>query len=140
MSEYKKMGFDLPQMIRSLPPDVRELAQQRMEWVHTAQRQLGMEPRNDSILTYKYAIGELEDDDVPSAIAKELVFVDRLYKQTSYGRILEDVLRGIADHIRRKYKLSWTDTWDITRFYGATMLKLYCARTQMDVNAALQTE
>ena len=100
---------------------------QRVEWVHSAQRQYGMDPRNDSILTYKYAIGENEDD-VPSAIAAELVFVDKLYKQTPYGRLLEDVLRGIADSMKRKYNLPWNETWEIVRFYGPTMLKLYCLK------------
>lgn len=114
------------------------MALERVEWVHSAQRERGMEPRNDSILTYKYAMEELDDDDddVPSSIAAELVFVDRLYKTTNYGRLLEDVLRGIADSMKRKYKLSWNDTWEIVRFYGPTMLKLYCFKHSEAVKAA----
>ena len=122
------MPFDLTEAIEALSSTEREIALERVEWVHSAQRQRGMEPRNDSILTYKYAIGELEEDDVPSTIAAELVFVDKLYKHTNYGRIVEDVLRGIADAMKRKYNLSWNDTWDIVRFYGPTMLKLYCLK------------
>lgn len=120
------MPFDLTTSIDALSPTKREFALQRVGWVQSAQRQLGMEPRSDSILTYKYAIGDCEDDDVPSSIAAELVLVDELYKQTDYGRLLEDVLRGIAHSMKLKYKLSWTETWEIVRFYGPTMLKLYC--------------
>lgn len=126
------MPFDLTDAINTLSPSKRDLALQRVEWVHSAQRQYGMEPRNDSMLTYKYAIGN-EEDDLPSSIAKELVFVDQLYKKTEYGRIIEDVLRGIAESMKSKYKLPWTETWEIVRFYGPTMLKLYCL-THSNIN------
>ena len=122
------MPFDLTESIDALSPSKRELAIQRVEWVQSAQRQQGMEPRNDSILTYKYAIGEHDEDDVPSSIAAELIFVDKLYKQTEYGRLLEDVLRGISESMKRKYNLPWNETWEIVRFYGPTMLKLYCLK------------
>ena len=122
------MPFDLAKSLASVPEDQRPSVVQRLELVYAAQRRLGMEPRNDSQLTWKYAVGELEEDDVPSAIASELVIVDALYKNTEYGTIVEDTMREVADHIKKKYRLSWTDAWEITRFYVPSMLKLYCAK------------
>ena len=67
--------------------------------------------------------------DVPSSIANELVFVDMICKKTTYCAIIEYAMRIIAFKIKRKYNnLTWTDTWDITRFYVPSMLKLYCIR------------
>ena len=102
--------------------------QARVQAVQAAQRCLGMEPRNDSRLTYLYAVGDCMAHEPPSVIAHELVTVDTIYRETEYGQIIEDVLRELAAHLRRTYALSWTDTWDIVRFYGPTMLKLYLVR------------
>lgn len=122
------MPFDLTESIDALSPTRRNVASERVAWVQSVQRQLGMEPRNDSLLTYKYAIGEVNDDDVPSTIAKELVFVDELYRTSNYGAILEEALRAIAEAMKRKYNLPWAETWEVVRFYGPTMIKLYCVR------------
>ena len=123
------MGFNLQTALNAVPPEQRDVVNSRIELVHSAQRRLGMEPRNDSQLTFRYGIDDLEDDDIPSAIANELVVVDKIYNTSSYPLIVEDVLRELADHIKHRYRLSWTDTWEIVRFYGPTMLKLYCFRT-----------
>ncbi len=37
-------------------------------------------------------------------------------------------MREVAHHMKHKYRLSWTDAWEITRFYAPTMLKLYCIK------------
>jgi hypothetical protein len=86
----------------------------------------GMEPRNDSRLTFNYAISG--DEELPSTIANELVIVDKIYKTTQYGNLIEEVLRQIAAFVKKRYRLTWDDAWDITRFYGPTMLKLYCMK------------
>lgn len=126
---HKKMGtFSLRRALETLPNDERTAASARVAMVHAAQERLGMEPRDDSILTFKYATNQLEDEDVPSAIASELFIVDRIHKETPYSSIIEDVLRDMADFVRRKYRLDWTTTWQIVRFYGPTMLKLYCVK------------
>lgn len=119
------MPFDLANSLASLPENRRREVSQKLEMVYAAQRRLGMEPRNDSQLTWNYATDVL-DDDVPSAIANELLIVDRIFAMTPYSRIVEYVLRGIAQHVKYKYRLSWTDAWEITRFYGPLMTKLYC--------------
>ena len=127
------MVFSLTSRLSQLPIEQREVASKRIEMIHNAQRRLGMEPRDDSQLTYNYAIGILNDDEVPSAIANELVVVDRIYRTTEYGTLVEDVLREIAAHIRRKYRLPWTTTWDIVRFYGPTLFKLYCIKSEQTI-------
>ena len=65
----------------------------------------------------------------PSTIAKELIAVDYIFKNTNYGNIVEDVMREVAGHFRAKYKLNWNETWEITKFYVPDMLKLYCLKT-----------
>ena len=120
------MGFDLIKSVNALPELERRAAWKRIASIHREQRELGMEPRNDSQLTFKYAIKEI--DDAPREIANELMVVDRIYNDTEYSAIIEDVLREIAHHIKRKYNLSWSDTWELVRFYGPTMLKLYCLK------------
>ena len=123
------MPFDLTEALNTLPATEREHVSNKIELVHNAQRRLGMEPRNDSQLTFNYACGLLEEDDVPSTIASELVIVDKIFKETEYAAIIEDVLREIAHHFKFKYNLSWSDTWEMVRFYGPTMLKLHCIKT-----------
>ena len=122
------MPFDIDTALAELPEKKRVIAEQRVAAVHAAQRLKGMEPRKDSQLTFKYAIDD-SSVDVPSSIANELVIVDMICQKTFYCAIIEYVMRIIAFKIKRKYtNLTWTDTWDITRFYVPSMLKLYCVR------------
>ena len=121
--------FSISKELSKYDSEQRKSVEKRIELVHLAQRRLGMEPRDDSLLTYKYACGELEEDGyVPSSVANELYIVDSLYQTTQYGTLIEDVLREIASIVKKKYKISWDDTWTIVRFYGPTMLKMYCSR------------
>ncbi len=119
------MPFSLTTELSKLSPEKKKVAQQRIQNVHDIQRTMGMEPRDDSKLTYNYAISD-EEDVSPSTIANELVIVDNLYKNTEYPNIIEEVLREIANFVKNKYRLTWNEAWDVTRFYGPTMLKLYC--------------
>jgi hypothetical protein len=121
------MTFNLEDALANLDPAARTIARRRIGLVHAAQRRLGMEPRNDSQLTWKYGIGELEGD-VPSAIASELVVVNRLFCDTGYGAVLEEAMSAIAEHLRQKYRLSWTAVWEVTRFYAPSMLKMHFAK------------
>lgn len=121
------MPFDINEALSALPESERAIAQQRIGMIHAAQRQQGMEPRTDSILTYKYAMGALHDD-VPSSIATELVVVDTICKKTKYCEILEHVMRQIAAILKSRYQLTWTDAWIVARFYVPSMLKLHCFR------------
>lgn len=126
MYASKKMPFSLTNELQQLSAEAREAAMEKVDMVRAAQRARGMEPRDDSRLTYTYAMSD--GTELPSVIADELVMVDKIYQTTPYGRILEEVLREIANFVRSKYRLSWIDTWEVTRFYGPTMLKLYCLK------------
>ena len=119
------MKFNLETRLSTL----NEAQLSRIEDVRRAQATLGMTPRNDSILTYNYAIGDIPDYmDDPKVVAKELVIVDHIYANTNYATIIEDVMREIASFIHFKYKIDWTSTWEMVRFYVPDMLKLYCIR------------
>jgi len=100
----------------------------RVSAVHSAQRQLGMEPRDDSRLTYLYANGEEMNGLPPSTVAHELVVVNKIYENTQYQYIIEDVMRELALHLKKKYRLSWTVAWEIVKFYGPTLIKLYSVK------------
>lgn len=120
------MKFNLAEQSKNLTSDQLE----RIELVKKEQSKLSMTPRNDSILTYNYAINNVPDYlNTPEKIAQELVIVDYIYNNTNYATIIEDVMREVASHIRFKYRLDWNTTWDIVRFYIPDMLKLYCIRT-----------
>jgi len=101
----------------------------RLNTVKSKQLEYGMTPRADSILTYNYAMGNVPKYlDDPCIIAKELVIVDYIYKNTNYADIVEDVMREIAGFVKSYYKLDWNTTWEIVRFYVPDMLKFYCMR------------
>tara|TARA_B110000046_G_C12994526_1_gene399439 strand:- start:336 stop:836 length:501 start_codon:yes stop_codon:yes gene_type:complete len=122
----KKMGFSVTRALQELEGEDRCIATRRVALVHAAQRRIGMEPRDDSRLTFNYSTGALTDEDVPSTIASELVIVHAIYEKTRYGALLKDVLDALALHIRKKYRIPWNDVWDVARFYGSCMLKLHC--------------
>ena len=101
----------------------------KIDQVKEEQMKIGMQPRNDSILTYNYATGNVPEYlNSPFIIAHELKIVDYIYKNTDYGSIIEDVMREIANFIKRKYRLDWNTTWEMVRFYVPDMLKMYCIR------------
>ena len=121
------MTFNIQTHLENMTPDQLE----RMEHVKRHQRQYNMEPRDDSILTYNYACGNIPDYlDNPKVIADELIIVDYIHKNSMYGRIIQDVMREIAAILKYKYKLNWNTTWELTRFYVPDMLKLYCMRIE----------
>lgn len=110
--------------------DAQDVIQNRIDNVHTLQKIYGMEPRQDSKLTLAYARGETEPEYATAeAVAHELVMVDRIYKTTLYSAIIEDVMRGIANRLKKEVKhITWTEAWNVVRFYAPTILKLYCLR------------
>jgi hypothetical protein len=85
-----------------------------------------MEPRNDSRLTELFCKNQLSPEWTADVVARELVATDFIYKHTLYGEVIEDFMRGVAHKLREKYRLSWTTTWEIVRFYAPFALKLLC--------------
>lgn len=99
---------------------------ERREEVWTAQRRLGMVPRSDSRLTELFAQGELPPFMTADVVARELMCTDFVYKETLYGELIEEYMRCVAKHLRDTYQLSWSATWNVTRFYAPIALKLMC--------------
>lgn len=121
------MTFNLDEHMQNLNEDQVE----KIKTIQRTQRELGMTPRNDSILTYNFALGNVPDFmNDSNVIAQELVIVNHIHTTTNYSQIIESVMREIAQHVHFKYKLDWNTTWDIVKFYVPDMLKLYCVRTQ----------
>ena len=119
------MGFDLADKVATLSQD--QLL--RIDLVNSEQLRLGMIPRNDSLLTYNFAIGNVPPYfENPETVAREIYVVSRIYDDTMYGQLIESVMRKIANHVHYKYKLEWGDTWEIVRFYVPSMLKFYCVK------------
>lgn len=119
------MGFDINEHINTLNEEQRN----RLQHVRDEQEALGMQYRNDSLLSFNYAIENVPDfmNDAKT-VAKELFIVDFIFKNTNYADIIEDVMREVASHVKFKYRVSWNTAWDITRFYVPDMLKMYCLR------------
>lgn len=104
-----------------------ETIEARRDDVRAWQRYYNMTPREDSRLTELYAYGQTDPRLDASAVARELLATDYLYKHSLYGEVLEDFLRRVAQELRTYHPtLSWTATWDIVRFYGPSALKLMC--------------
>ena len=99
----------------------------RKDSVQQWQIYYGMTPRSDSVLTHRFANNELDPYITADQVARELLATDFIYKNTLYGDVIEDFLRGVAQELRRLHPgLEWKDTWDIVRFYGTVALKLMC--------------
>lgn len=100
--------------------------ERRMEEVRTWQKRYNMTPRDDSQLTLQYGSGTLPTHWTADVVARELMATDFLYKNTLYGEVSEDFFRRLGHRIRKTYKISWTSTWVLARFYGTIALKLMC--------------
>lgn len=98
------------------------IAQYRRAEVEACQHALNMTPRTDSRLTEMYVRGEttLSADEV----ARELMAVDFVYRNTLYGDVIEDFMRACAHRVRERHGLSWTTTWRIVRIYAPLALRL----------------
>ena len=100
--------------------------EERRDAVYAAQYRLGMTPRNDSVLTERYAMGQTLDFGHVTAdeIARELMATDFIYKNTLYGEVIQDFMRDAAETLRDMYGLSWSAAWKIIRAYAPNALKL----------------
>ena len=102
--------------------EIEDIREERRNALYAWQRSYNMEPRPDSSLTTMFINGELN---MPvDQVARELMCTDFLYKHTLYGNLLEEFLRKVAHRIKDQYKISWTATWNIVRFYGPIAMKV----------------
>jgi hypothetical protein len=81
-----------------------------------------MEPRHDSALTDLFV--NAQTDAPAPEVARELMATDFLYKHTLYDVLQEDFFRAFAARLRSTHALSWKATWEVTRAYAPTALKL----------------
>lgn len=116
------MPFDIDS--ETLTDDERS----RLTLLHSVQKSYyGMDPRRDSILSYRFAKGTVPKHlrDVNS-VAHELFITDRIYNQTRYGSLIQDVMRGVAAWVKSEFDLEWKDVWYVVRLYVPNALKFYC--------------
>ncbi len=97
---------------------------QRVNEVMEYQKKFGMVPRTDSYLTKKY--GNKETEYSAEEVAKELVCVNYIFTNTLYGEFQEDYMRELAKLVKNRYKITWTNAWEIVKYYGPISLKLMC--------------
>ena len=89
-----------------------------------------MEPRSDSKLTDLWLEGGAPEFSCEAEVARELMATDYIYKTTLYPDVIEDYLRLVASKLKRQHpKLTWTQTWQIVRFYGPISLKIMCLKS-----------
>lgn len=102
--------------------------EKRREDVIQWQHYYNMIPRNDSKLTILFC--EEKIDWSAQEVARELIATDFIFSNTLYGEVIADFMRQVAGYIKKRYtKLTWTQVWDITRFYAPVALKLICLST-----------
>lgn len=99
--------------------------EERVREVREWQAVYGMVPREDSVLTDRYARREVGM--TAREVAAELAATDFVYKNTLYGEVIEAFMRGVAARLREEHpSLSWKATWNVVKFYGPPSLKLMC--------------
>jgi hypothetical protein len=115
--------------------DATECQRATVAHVCAIQREMGMVPRDDSLLTVQYALGTAGPMyRSPREVAQDLKAVDLIYQMTLYGDIVEDVMRRVAEWIKDSYDLPWGEVWTLVRAFVPTMIKLYCVDACPDVN------
>ena len=107
--------------------DATESQRATVAGICAIQRSMGMNPRDDSLLTVNYALGQTGSlYKSPYEVAQDLTAVDLIYETTLYAEIVEDLMRCIAAWIEAAYGLPWGDVWALVRAFAPTMIKLYC--------------
>ena len=126
----RKMPFSIEREMAALSPSAARRARTTLDGLHAKLVSAGLSPRDDSRLSYMFATGQISDE--IDTVVHELVVVDAIHRHTAYGEVIEEVMREVASRCHQKYRLSWSDTWDMVRFYVPSMLKLHCvAQTGM---------
>lgn len=102
---------------------------ERLALLHEWQRYYNMSPRPDSRLTQMFVEGlcPLPVDEV----ARELMCTDFIFKQTLYGETIEEFMKIVAARLKKRYRITWTATWTIVRFYAPIALKLICLSSSL---------
>ena len=120
------MVFSIAYELSKLDEPLRSNVSEQIQMVQSKQREKGMEPRDDSKLTFQFATNNT--DFSLDEITNELVLHDAIFRNTEYGDHIEELMRYFANYIVTNYKLHWGDTYKIVRTYVPQMYKLHCAQ------------
>lgn len=79
--------------------------------------------RPDSKYATKFVDGETTGV-TEEQVAHELACVQYLYASTTYGPRVEGRMREMANDLKSRYQISWTDVWSIVRELGPAIVKI----------------
>ena len=96
----------------------------------------GFKIRDDSRLAFMWAMNQCGLS--AEQVVDELYFVDSLYKNNCFKSEIETNMRRIAQALKNKYKLTWCETWNLTKKYGSDLLKFNHVLNTMSVPKSFQ--
>ena len=129
--------FSISKELVKCTEEQKAVLERRIESITTLQRKNGMEPRDDSLLTWTHVCQEesLSCDAVnvqktydtcATVVVKELLAVDYIYKNSDYKALLERTMRTAAANLVHEHGVQWGDAYALCRKYITPMMKLYC--------------
>uniref|UniRef100_A0A6C0KGG6 Uncharacterized protein n=1 Tax=viral metagenome TaxID=1070528 RepID=A0A6C0KGG6_9ZZZZ len=122
-------GFSLSAQLANLCTEERAAAEVNLQALRDATRGA---LRDDSRIAWEYAIGNVPRE--PKDIAQEMMLVDAIHNKTPYGATIENDMKKTAQKLRDEYQLSWKATWNLTKKYEPTVLKLRHLQTLFPVS------
>ena len=118
--------FSIREELNTCSNERKNILLSRINDIAQLQEKNGMTSRDDSLLTWKHVNRFSTPSPHDVAIAKELVAVDYIHKNTEYSKLIEEVMRLVAFDLVSKDNFQWGDAYKLTRKYIPDMIKLYC--------------
>jgi hypothetical protein len=118
--------FSLARELQGCSEMQRMLFEMRIRDIASRQRQNGMEPRDDSMLTWKHINQFPQSHPSDIDVAKELVAVHFIHNHTAYRNINEAMMRSFAGDLVQNHNFFWGDAYQLARKYVPDMVKLFC--------------
>ena len=118
--------FSIREELNTCSTERKHILLSRIDDIAKLQEKNGMTSRDDSLLTWKHVnrFSKTSPNDI--TIAKELVAVDYVHKNTKYSQLIEEVMRLVASELVQKENFQWGDAYKLSRKYIPDMIKLYC--------------
>ena len=118
-------AFEIKKLASTLSQEYITTLQVNLSYLsHVAYIRYGgrFQVRDDSRLAFMWAKSQcgLSAEEV----VDELYFVDQLYSDARFKDDVETNMRRIAEALKNRYKLTWSETWDLTKKYGSDLLKI----------------
>lgn len=119
------MGFSICECLAEIDDAaVLDKFRARMLELEDAARVRNFQIRDDSTLVWNFCTATLPSYWTATQVVDELVGVDLLYSNTRYKKLLERVLRLLADELHAKYGIGWKMLWHIVRTHGTEAVKV----------------